>query len=115
MMNLPIPIPLRVQIEQAIVNVEQLRQENVERNLSSKQSKAKAREADNRNNCAMYRKAAESYLAAIAGCGGRATSRQIADRLGIDINDVTRQTKLMLADGLLRFTMARGLRVWEKT
>lgn len=115
MTNFPIPIPLRVQIEQAIVNAEQLRQENAERNLSSAQSKARARAADNRKNCFMYRKAAESYLAAIAGCGGCATSRQISDRLGIDINDVTRQTKQMLADGLLRFTMARGLRVWEQT
>lgn len=115
MMNLPIPIPLRVQIEQAIVNAEQLRQENVNRNLSAAQRKVRAREADQRKNCAMYRKYAESYLAAIAGCGGRATSRQIAYPLGIDINDVTRQTKQMLADGLLRFTMARGVRVWEKT
>ena len=115
MMNRPIPIPLRVQIEQAIVNAEQLRQENAERNLSSAQSKARAREADNRKNCAMYRKAAESYLAAIAGCGGRATSRQIADRLEININDVLIHTKQMLADGLLRYTIARGVRVWEET
>lgn len=115
MTPVPIPIPLRVQIEQAIVNAEQLRQENVNRNLSSAQAKARAKEAYNRKNCAMYRKDSESCLAAIAGCGGRATSRQIADRLGIDVNDVTRQTKLMLADGLLRFTTARGVRVWEKT
>lgn len=101
---------LRVQIA---ARAALLRAEQSERNAICQEAKARMR-AGSHNACRMRaEKARKAYLDAIASLGGRATTRQIADTIGVTVSAAKAQTAAMLEGGHLQYTMCRNLRVWE--
>ena len=107
------PNSLRVQIEQIAARAALLRAEKSERNAICQESKARMR-AGSHNACRMRaEKARKAYLDAIASLGGRATTRQIAETIGVTVSAAKAQTAAMLEEGHLQYTMCKNLRVWE--
>jgi len=107
------PNSLRTQIEQIAARAALLRAEQSERNAICQESKARMR-AGSHNACRMRaEKARKAYLDAIAYLGGRATTRQIADTIGVTVSSAKAQTASMLASGHLQYEMFRNLRVWQ--
>lgn len=108
-----IPIPMRVQIEQIAAGSALLRAQADERNAIMQRTRARMQSGPARANQIREETTRRAYLAAIDAIGGRATTKQIADHLGVTVSAAKTRTAAMMAGGYLRFTMRRNLRVWE--
>ena len=104
---------LRVQIEQIAARAALLRAEQSERNAICQEAKARMRAGSHNASRMRAEKARKAYLDAIASLGGRATTRQIAETIGVTVSAAKAQTAAMLEDGHLQYTMCKNLRVWE--
>lgn len=107
------PNSLRVQIEQIAARAALLRAEQSERNAICQEAKARMRAGSHNSSRMRAEKARKAYLDAIASLGGRATTRQIAETIGVTVSAAKAQTAAMLEDGHLQYTMCKNLRVWE--
>lgn len=107
------PNSLRVQIEQIADRAAPLRAEQSERNAICQEAKARMRAGSHNASRMRAEKARKAYLDAIAYLGGRATTRHIADTIGVTVSDAKAQTASMLASGHLQYEMFRNLRVWQ--
>lgn len=108
-----IPIPVRVQIEHIAARAALLRAEADERNAIVQRTRARMLSGPAKANQVREETTPRAYLAAIATIGGRATTKQIADKLGVTVSAAKTRTAAMMAGGYLSFTMRRNLRVWE--
>ena len=107
------PNSLRVQIEQIAARAALLRAEQSERNAICQEAKARMRAGSHNASRMRAEKARKAYLDAIASLGGRATTRQIADTIGVTVSAAKAQTAAVLEGGHLQYTMCKNLRVWE--
>ncbi len=104
---------LRVQIEQLAELAERLRAEAHERSSVVQMSRARMQSGPAKQNKIREETTRRAYLSAIDAIGGRATTKQIADHLGVTVSAAKTRTAAMMAGGYLTFTMRRNLRVWE--
>ena len=104
---------LRTQIEQIAARAALLRAQADERNDIVQRTRARMRSGAARTNQISEETTRRAYLAAISAIGGRATTKQIAEHLGVTVSGAKARTAAMMARGYLRFTMRRNLRVWE--
>ncbi len=107
------PHSLRGQIEQIAALSERLRAEAHQRNSIVQRSRARMQSGPAKANKIREETTRRAYLSAIDAIGGRATTKQIADHLGVTVSAAKTRTAAMMAGGYLTFTMRRKFRVWE--